>query len=72
MKERLINVFKKVFELENVDETISKENCEKWDSMNHLNLVVEIEFEFNISLEPDEIGKIKNFNTAIAIVLEKS
>jgi acyl carrier protein len=71
MRKRLLDLFKRTFELEIVDETISKTNCHKWDSLNHLNLVVEIENEFNISLEPNEIGEIKDFLSAERIIMEK-
>jgi len=71
MKERLLAVFKRAFESEKIDETVSQINCGKWDSLNHLNLAVEIEKEFNIILEPEEIGKIKDFSAAEKIVLEK-
>jgi acyl carrier protein len=71
MRKRLLDVFKRTFKLETVDEYISKANCHKWDSLNHLNLVVEIETEFNISLEPNEIGEIKDFSSAERIIMEK-
>jgi acyl carrier protein len=72
MRERLLDVFKRIFELEAVDESISKTNCHKWDSLNHLNLVVEIETEFNIILEPKEIGEIIDFSSAEKIIKEKA
>ena len=71
MKERLLSVFRRTFKSEDIDETISQNNYGKWDSLNHLNLAVEIEKEFNIILEPEEIGRIKNFSDAEKIILEK-
>ena len=61
MNEQLVDIFKRTFDLNEVDENISRENCEKWDSLNHLNLVVEIETAFKINLEPEEIGDLHNF-----------
>ena len=56
MKERIFDVLKDVFELESVDEGLSQKNCDKWDSMGQLDLVIALEQEFGVSLEPEEIG----------------
>ena len=61
MEEKVLEILKNVFELETVDTTCSQTTCEKWDSMGQLNLVVELESEFDISLEPEEIGEMKSF-----------
>ena len=71
MNERLLDVFKRTLELNDIDENVSQLNCSKWDSLNHLNLAVEIENEYNITLEPEDIGKIKKFSDAEEIVFEK-
>ena len=44
-----------------MDESCAQVNCEKWDSLKHLELVVEIESAFNIELEPEEIAEMKSF-----------
>lgn len=61
MDEKILNVLKQVLELNSVDKSCSQANCEKWDSLKHLELVVEIESEFEVELEPEEIAKMKNF-----------
>ena len=71
MNERLLQVFKRTFELETVDESISQKNCDKWDSMNHLNLIVEFETEFEITIEPEEMGIMKDFKTIETIISRK-
>ncbi|HRS19664.1 MAG TPA: acyl carrier protein [Bacteroidales bacterium] len=71
MKERILLVFKRTFELETVDESISQKNCDKWDSMNHLNLIVEFETEFEITIEPEEMGIMKDFKTIETIISRK-
>ena len=67
MKNRIKEVMKRVFQLDEIADDISQLNCDKWDSMAHLNLIVELEEEFNISLEPEDIAEMKNFD----IILEK-
>lgn len=61
MDEKILNILKQVLELNSVDKSCSQANCEKWDSLKHLELVVEIESEFEVELEPEEIAKMKNF-----------
>ena len=68
MKEKLLNIFKEALEAPNIDESVSQTNCENWDSIRHLNLIVAIEGEFNISLEPEEMEKMVDFKTALKIV----
>lgn len=71
MEEIVLEILKDLFELETVDKTCSQTTCEKWDSMGQLNLVAELEMEFDISLEPEEIGEMKCFDDIIKILKEK-
>ena len=72
MEEKVLEILKNVFELETVDTTCSQTTCEKWDSMGQLNLVVELESEFDVSLEPEEIGEMKSFEDIIRILKAKN
>ncbi len=71
MEERILECLKTAFELDNVDDTCSQKTCEKWDSMGQLNLVAELEMEFDISLEPEEIGEMKSFDDIKRILSAK-
>lgn len=71
MEEQIFEVLKRTFGLETVDTTCSQKTCEKWDSMGQLNLVVELEIEFDISLEPEEIGEMKSYDDIVRIVKQK-
>lgn len=71
MEEKILEILKNVFELETVDRTCSQATCEKWDSMGQLNLVVELETEFDISLEPEEIGEMKSFEDIVKLIQQK-
>lgn len=59
MEERLLKVMKTVLCLETADMDLSQTNCKKWDSVHHLNLVIELEGEFDVSFEPEEIAEMK-------------
>ena len=71
MEEKVLEILKDLFELDTVDETCSQTTCEKWDSMGQLNLVVELESEFDVTLEPEEIGEMKSYSDIIRILKSK-
>lgn len=71
MEETVLEILKNLFELDTVDETCSQTTCEKWDSMGQLNLVVELESEFGVTLEPEEIGEMKSYDDIIKILNAK-
>jgi acyl carrier protein len=66
-----LNIIKEVFELEDIDNNVSQDNCVKWDSMNHLNLILEIEMEFDVSFSPDEIAEIKSACNILTLLEKK-
>jgi acyl carrier protein len=45
-----------------------KSDFEKWDSLNQLNLVMEVEYQFNISLSIDEITEIHSIQDIVNLV----
>ena len=71
MKERLLSVFKRILELENIDENIAQSNCDIWDSIFHLSLMVEIESEFDITFSPSEIAELNNFEMILNLLVVK-
>lgn len=71
MEEKVLEILKNLFGLDTADETCSQITCEKWDSMGQLNLVVELESEFDVKLEPEEIGEMKSFDDIIRILKSK-
>lgn len=71
MEEKVLEILKDLFELDTIDETCSQTTCEKWDSMGQLNLVVELESEFDVTLEPEEISEMKSFSDIIRILKSK-
>lgn len=71
LEERVLDVLKNTFELDTVDETCSQKTCDEWDSMGQLNLVVDLESEFEVSLEPEEIGEMVAFEDVVRILKGK-
>ena len=50
---------------------MTAEDIEEWDSLNHINLVVNIEKEFGLKLNLAEVGKLENIDGMIQLLLEK-
>lgn len=71
MEEKILNIMKSVFGVDDIDFTVSQENCEQWDSLAQLNLVVELEDAFDITFEPEEIGEMKSFSVILEFVKKK-
>lgn len=71
MEQRILEIMKTVFQTDTVDETCSQQNCKQWDSMNHLNLVVELEMEFGVSFEPEEIAVMRSYDDVVQTVKNK-
>ena len=71
MEDKILGILKQVFELTEIDSTCSQETCEAWDSIHHLDLVVELESEFDITLEPEEIADMKSYADVVRLVALK-
>ena len=71
MEEKILEILKDTFELAEVDKTCSQTTCEAWDSMGQLNLVAELEEAFDLSLEPEEIGKMRSYDDIVCILRAK-
>ena len=68
-KEQIKKIMTEVLEIESslVNDEISQKNTGQWDSLSHLNLIVEIEEEFDISFTPEQIGSM----TSLEIILDE-
>ena len=64
---KLKNVFVNIFQLQNKDikNNSSMKNIEKWDSLNHISLINEIEEKFNLHFSDEDIVKMTNFKIII-------
>ena len=72
MEKRILEIMRSVFQTDVIDETCSQRNCEKWDSMNHLNLIVELEMEYGVSFEPEEIAQMRSYDEVVQFVKNKT
>lgn len=59
MEEKLLNIAKEILETEDITLDTLREECEKWDSAAHLILLSEIEEQFEIEVQIEEVDSIK-------------
>lgn len=73
IEERVFEVFSTVMGIpkESVNKSISVENLEVWDSVQHLNLILSLEEEFSIKFSPEEIQEMLSIDKIIEKIKEK-
>lgn len=71
MDDRILEVMRRVLETPGLTDDASQANCEKWDSLHHLNLIVELEEEFDTEFEPEEIAEMKSFDAVKSAILSR-
>ena len=75
LKEEIKKIMEEIFgvSLKNTkDEDIKEGNIENWDSLNHVNLMMRLEQEFNVKFSLDEIEKARDLKTIVDIILSKT
>lgn len=73
VRERLNAVFREVFEddgLEISDATTASD-IDEWDSLQHIVLVLAVEREFRLRLNPAEVGKLENVGRMIDLLVAR-
>lgn len=71
MEEKILCVLKNVLGLASATTALSQQNCDKWDSLRHLNLIVELESEFGVEFDPEEIAEMKSLEDIERILKQK-
>ena len=74
MDKRLEKVIREVFpiEEENIDENWTSDDIPDWDSVGHLNLIMEIEKEFDIKVEIEEMFEVEKLGDITRILKKKN
>tara|TARA_B100000780_G_C20729154_1_gene289735 strand:+ start:59 stop:283 length:225 start_codon:yes stop_codon:yes gene_type:complete len=73
MEEKVLEIMSKTFNIDVLllSKKTSKKDLSQWDSMSHLNLIIDIENEFNISFSNEEIVTIIDFKSLLKIIKNK-
>ena len=72
IKEKIFNVMSLVLEVppEEINEESSTDSIDNWDSLRHLNLVLGLEEEFDISIPDEEVGNMVNYKIIAHVITE--
>ena len=68
LEKRVEMILARVFDISSDFQSAKKEQVESWDSINHLNLILALEDEFNCRIGVDEIPRLIDYNTIIEVV----
>ncbi|MGJ0338606.1 acyl carrier protein [Aliarcobacter cryaerophilus] len=70
MENKIKKILEEVLDVE-INENISSENCEDWDSMNQVNIVLELQDEFGIKIPMDDVMKLNSYSSILEYVKSK-
>ncbi|MCI9023977.1 MAG: acyl carrier protein [Dorea sp.] len=73
VKEKLQYIFREVFEDDDIilQEDMTAEDIEDWDSLTHIQLIENIEVEFGITFTLQEVTKLNNVGEFIDLTEQK-
>lgn len=73
MKNKVLNIVGKVMRepVENLSEESSPDTVEKWDSLQHMNLILALEEEFGVEFSDDEIVEMLSVELILLTLEEK-
>jgi acyl carrier protein len=74
VKHRLTKVFQDIFDDPNlqITESMTAADVDAWDSLTHIDLIVQVEKEFKIKLSTAAVRELKNVGDFIALVSAKT
>ena len=71
MEEKILEILRRVLEDGSLDNTCSMQNCETWDSLHQLNVCFELEGEFGVMFEPEEMAEMASFDDIVTVLNRK-
>jgi acyl carrier protein len=71
---RLTTIFQDTFEYSGIElfDQMTAADIDDWDSLQHIVLVLAIEREFSVRLNPVEVGKLENVGRMIDLLSAKA
>ena len=73
LEERLHKVFVTVFDNDSIElnQELTADDVDEWDSLSHINLMIAIELEFGIEFDQSEIQNFANVGELMASIEKK-
>ena len=72
MEETIIEIMKDVLDEQDINIDSTQDSLENWNSLRHLNLVSELEDEFDVEFEPEEIAEMKSVKAILELINTKN
>lgn len=74
MDKRLEKIIREVFPIEQdaIDENWTSDDIPDWDSVGHLNLIMEVEKEFGVTFEVEDMFEIERLGDITTILQNKN
>jgi acyl carrier protein len=74
LRERVFRIISKVMDVsfEKVNERSSPDDLEKWDSLQHINLILALEEEFEVRFTDQEIVRMRDANAILETLRSKN
>jgi acyl carrier protein len=71
--ERLTEVFRTLFDIPDIEirDSLAAKDIDDWDSFNHINLIINIEQEFNVRFTSEEVSGMQNVGDLKKILAAK-
>lgn len=72
VKEQIAKIMAIVFEVNSdaINENTSADTIETWDSLRHMNLILALEEEFNVTIPDEEVGNLMNFKLIELVITD--
>lgn len=72
MEEKIVDILKSVLNTDNITVDSNQTDCEAWDSLKALSIIIDLESEFCISFEPEDIVKMNSVKAIAEIIRKKT
>ena len=71
--EHLIEIFRTMFNMPDLEirDDLTASDVPGWDSFNHINLIINIEEEFNVRFSNSEVGDLQNVGNLKTLLASK-
>lgn len=73
MRDKLFKIISQIMDIpvEHINEDSSPDTVEKWDSLQHMNLILALEEEFDIQFSDDEVVEMLSVELILLTLKEK-
>lgn len=72
IEKKIIKIIQEFIKEKKIKKNISLNKIKRWDSLNHLNILMEIEKKLKIKFKIDEMSNFKNIGEIINCVKKKT